>query len=78
MDMHEHWKKVRDDAREAMGNLIKQTVDDNMDDMLRAKAYAYKHATTEMELAKADCYFDSWNWAFHEMEAHKNVLAQTK
>ena len=37
--MHEYWQQVRRDAREAMGNLIKQTVDDDVDDMLRAKAY---------------------------------------
>lgn len=39
----EWWKQAKKDAREAMGNLIKQTVDDNLDDMLRAKAYAKNH-----------------------------------
>lgn len=28
--MHEYYEKARKDAREAMGNLIKQTVDDSL------------------------------------------------
>ena len=40
-----------------MGNLIKQTVDDNIDDMLRAKAYVKNHHQNAMECAKGDLYF---------------------
>ena len=32
-----YYEQARKDAREAMGSLIKQTVDDNLDDMVKAK-----------------------------------------
>jgi len=67
----EYYEQARKDAREAMGNLIKQTVDDNLDDMVRAKAYVKSHASDAMECAKADLYFTSYVWAFHECGAHE-------
>ena len=69
--MHDYWEKAREHARVAMGDLIKQAVDDNMDDMLRAYAYADKNAETHMERAKAECYFVTWCQAFHETEMAK-------
>ena len=71
--MHEYYEQARKDAREAMGNLIKQTVDDNLDDMVRALAYAKNHASDTMECAKAQLYFASYVWAFHECMAHKSM-----
>ena len=71
----EKWKRAKNDAREAMGNLIKQTVDDNLDDMVKAKAYVKNHAENAMECAKADLYFVSYVWAFHECMAHEAMRA---
>lgn len=65
-----YYEQARKDAREAMGNLIKQTVDDNLDDMVRAMAYAKGHAENHMECAKAELYFASYVWAYHECGAH--------
>lgn len=65
-----YYEQARKDAREAMGNLIKQTVDDTLDDMVKAKAYVKNHAENAMECAKADLYFASYVWAFHECGAH--------
>jgi hypothetical protein len=69
----EWWKIAKKDAREAMGNLIKQTVDDNLDDMVRAKAYVKNHAENAMECAKADLYFATYVQASHEVDVHEAV-----
>ena len=74
----EWWKNAKKDAREAMGNLIKQTVDDNLDDMLRAKAYVKNHAENAMECAKGDLYFDTYVHASHEVAVHEAVMADMK
>ena len=74
----EYWQKARNDAREAMGNLIKQTVDDNLDDMTKAKAYVKNHAENAMECAKADLYFATYVQAYHETEVHAAVKAAMK
>lgn len=66
-----YYEQARKDAREAMGNLIKQTVDDNIEDMVRALAYAKGHAENTMECAKAELYFTSYVWAYHECGAHE-------
>ena len=73
MNELEWWRQAKKDAREAMGNLIKQTVDDNLDDMLRAKAYAKNHAENAMECAKADLYFTTYVQAHHEVCVHEAV-----
>ena len=70
-----YYEQARKDAREAMGNLIKQTVDDNLDDMVRAKAYVKNHNENAMECAKADLYFASYVWAYHECGAHEAMKA---
>ena len=70
-----YYEQARKDARDAMGNLIKQTVDDNLDDMVRAKAYVKNHAENAMECAKADLYFASYVWAYHECGAHEAMKA---
>lgn len=70
----EWWKNAKKDAREAMGNLIKQTVDDNLDDMMRVKAYVKNHAEYAMECAKADLYFDTYVQASHEVSVHEAVM----
>lgn len=72
------WKDAKKDAREAMGNLIKQTVDDNLDDMLRAKAYVKNHAENAMECAKGDLYFDTYAQASHEVSVHEYVMESMK
>lgn len=72
------WKDAKKDAREAMGNLIKQTVDDNLDDMLRAKAYVKNHAENAMECAKGDLYFATYVQASHEVAVHEAVMEGTK
>ena len=68
--MHEYYEQARKDAREAMGNLIKQTVDDNLEDMVKALAYVKNHASTAMKCATAELYFASYVWAYHETGAH--------
>jgi hypothetical protein len=68
--MHEYYEKAKNDAREAMGNLIGQTVDDNLEDMTRALAVAKKCVKTRLSMAKAHLYFTSYVWAFHEIGAH--------
>jgi hypothetical protein len=73
-----YYEQTRKDAREAMGNLIKQTVDDNLDDMVKAKAYVKNHAENAMECAKADLYFVSYVWAYHECGAHEAMHAAVK
>lgn len=73
--MHEYYEQARKDAREAMGNLIKQTVDDNLEDMVKALAYVKNHASNKMECAKAELYFASYVWAYHETMAHKAAIA---
>lgn len=70
-----YYEQARKDAREAMGNLIKQTVDDTLDDMVKAMAYVKNHAENAMECAKADLYFVSYVWAFHECAAHDAMRA---
>lgn len=72
-----YYEQARKDAREAMGNLIKQTVDDNLEDMTKAMAYAKNHAEYAMECAKAQLYFTSYVWAFHECMAHEAMKAKT-
>ena len=71
----EWWRQAKKDAREAMGNLIKQTVDDTLDDMLRAKAYVKNHAEDAMECAKGDLYFATYVQAHHEVSVHEAVMA---
>ena len=61
-----------------MGNLIKQTVDDNLDDMVRAKAYVKKHNEDAIECAKGDLYFATYVHASHEVEVHKAVMEAMK
>ena len=72
------WKQAKKDAREAMGNLIKQTVDDNLDDMVKAKAYVKNHAENAMECAKGDLYFATYVQASHEVDVHTVVMEAMK
>lgn len=72
------WKQAKKDAREAMGNLIKQTVDDNLDDMVKAKAYVKNHAENAMECAKGDLYFATYVQASHEVDVHMAVMEAMK
>ena len=69
----EWWKKAKNDAREAMGNLIGQTVDDNLEDMTRALAVAKKCVKTRLSMAKAHLYFTTYVQAFHEVTVHEAV-----
>ena len=70
----EWWQNAKKDAREAMGNLIKQTVDDNLDDMVRAKAYVKRHHQDAIECAKGDLYFATYVQASHEVSVHEAVM----
>ena len=73
-----YYEQARKDAREAMGNLIKQTVDDNLDDMVKAKAYVKNHAENAIECAKGDLYFATYVQASHEVDVHTSVMEATK
>ena len=67
----EWWKNAKKGAREAMGDLIKQTVDDTLEDMWRAKAYAKCHAETDKERALASAYFCTYVQAHNEVLVHE-------
>jgi len=53
-----------------MGKLIGQAVDDSIEDMVKALAYAKGHASDASECAVAELYFTSYVWAYHETGAH--------